>query len=99
MFRIKAPCSGASTPEPRTVHSVLDVEVLADRGDALDVRYNFATPNHRYKRDDLFFGTMFVTLRRAGDDWLISDKKIVLKKLGRAARRESVEISGAAGSL
>lgn len=79
VFRIKTERSGASTPEPRTAHSVLNVEVLADRSDAIDVRYNFATHNHRYKRDDIFFGTMFVTLRKAGDDFLISDKKIVLK--------------------
>ncbi len=29
--------------------------------------------------NDHFFGTMFVTLRKADDEWLISAKKIVLK--------------------
>lgn len=79
VFRIKTERSGASTPEPRTSHNVTNVEVLEDRGDAVDVRYNFQTLNHRYKVTDLFFGTMFVSLQRQGDRLLIASKKIVLK--------------------
>ncbi|MGQ3241366.1 MAG: benzoate 1,2-dioxygenase small subunit [Shinella sp.] len=79
VFRIKTERSGASTPEPRTSHNVTNVEVLAQRGDEVDVRYNFNTLNHRYKVTDSFFGTMFVTLRRSGEQLLISSKKIVLK--------------------
>ncbi|MCV9961880.1 benzoate 1,2-dioxygenase small subunit [Pararhizobium sp. BT-229] len=79
VFRIKTERSGASTPEPRTSHNVTNVEVLAERGEEVDVRYNFNTLNHRYKVTDSFFGTMFVTLRRNGDQLLISSKKIVLK--------------------
>ncbi|HBF29551.1 aromatic-ring-hydroxylating dioxygenase subunit beta, partial [Rhizobium sp.] len=69
----------ASPPEPRTSHNVTNVEVLADRGDEVDVRYNFLTLNHRYKVTDQFFGTIFVTLRQSGDALLIASKKIVLK--------------------
>ncbi|MCD9031231.1 benzoate 1,2-dioxygenase small subunit [Luteimonas sp. Y-2-2-4F] len=79
VFRIKTERSGASTPEPRTSHTVSNVEVIEDRGDAIDVRYNWVTHNHRYKVTDVFFGTTFVTLDRDGEDWLISRKKIVLK--------------------
>ncbi|ASY57637.1 MULTISPECIES: benzoate 1,2-dioxygenase small subunit [Sinorhizobium] len=79
VFRIKTERSGASTPEPRTSHSVTNVEVLEVRGDEVDVRYNFHTLNHRYKVTDQFFGTMFVTLRKSDDELLISNKKIVLK--------------------
>ncbi|KJF65592.1 MULTISPECIES: benzoate 1,2-dioxygenase small subunit [Rhizobium/Agrobacterium group] len=79
VFRIKTERSGASTPEPRTSHNVTNVEVLEMRGEEVDVRYNFNTLNHRYKVTDHFFGTMFVTLRRSGDQLLISAKKIVLK--------------------
>ncbi|MGP3698853.1 benzoate 1,2-dioxygenase small subunit [Rhodobacter sp. NSM] len=79
VFRIKTERSGASTPEPRTSHTVSNVEVVADRGSELDVRYNFHTLNHRYQVTDQFFGTMFVTLRRDGAGLLISAKKIVLK--------------------
>ena len=79
VFRIKTERSGASTPEPRTCHHVANVEVLAERGDEVDVRYNFHTLSHRYKVTDQFFGTMFVTLRRVDERLLISYKKIVLK--------------------
>lgn len=79
VFRIKTERSGASTPEPRTSHNVTNVELLEDRGDEVDVRYNFHTLNHRYKVTDHFFGTMFVTLRRSGGGLLIARKKIVLK--------------------
>ena len=79
VFRIKTERSGASTPEPRTNHSVQNVEVVADRGTEVDVRYNFHTLSHRYKATDQFFGTMFVTLRRTDDGLRIAAKKIVLK--------------------
>ncbi|KAA6475608.1 benzoate 1,2-dioxygenase small subunit [Agrobacterium rhizogenes] len=79
VFRIKTERSGASTPEPRTNHSVTNVEVLGVLGDEVDIRYNFHTLNHRYKVTDQFFGTIFVTLRKSSDGLLISNKKIVLK--------------------
>ncbi|GAB3065170.1 benzoate 1,2-dioxygenase small subunit [Stenotrophomonas tumulicola] len=79
VFRIKTERSGASTPEPRTSHNVSNIELLAQRDGEIDVRYNFLTLNHRYKTDDQFFGTCFVTLRREGDSFLVSNKKIVLK--------------------
>lgn len=79
VFRIKTERSGASTPEPRTSHNIANVEVLAERGAEIDLRYNFHTLNHRYKVTDQFFGTAFVTVREDGDQLLISRKKIVLK--------------------
>ncbi len=79
VFRIRTERSSASMPEPRTSHMIANVEVLADRGDELDVRYNFHTLSHRYKATDHYFGTTFVTLRKAGGDYLIARKKIVLK--------------------
>ena len=79
IFRIKTERSSASMPEPRTSHGVHNVEVLAERGDEVDVRYNFHTLSHRYKATDQYFGTMFLTLRKAGDGFLIGSKKIVLK--------------------
>lgn len=79
VFRIKTERSGASTPEPRTSHTVSNVEVLADRGSEVDIRYNFHTLNHRYKITDQFFGTIFATLRQTADGPVIAAKKIVLK--------------------
>ena len=60
-------------------HNVTNVEVLAERDNEVDVRYNFNTLSHRYRATDFFFGTMFVTLRKVNDALLISNKRIVLK--------------------
>ncbi|HJP61549.1 MAG TPA: aromatic-ring-hydroxylating dioxygenase subunit beta, partial [Gemmatimonadaceae bacterium] len=79
VFRIRTERSGASMPEPRTSHNVTNVEVVGERGDEVDVRYNFNTLSHRYKVTDQFFGTIHVTFRKDGDRLLISRKKIVLK--------------------
>ncbi len=79
IFRIKTERSGASTPEPRTSHNLANIEVLAQRADEVDVRYNFHTLSHRYRVTDQYFGTAFVTLRKLGAQWLIANKKIVLK--------------------
>lgn len=80
VFRIKTERSSASMPEPRTNHMLANVEVLEDRGDAVDVRYNFHTLSHRYKKTDHYFGTVYATLRKGGDYcYLIARKKIVLK--------------------
>ncbi|MBS0476483.1 MAG: benzoate 1,2-dioxygenase small subunit [Proteobacteria bacterium] len=79
VFRIKTERSSASMPEPRTNHMLTNVEVLAERGDAVDVRYNFHTLSHRYKQTDHFFGAVFATLRKVEGGFLIARKKIVLK--------------------
>ncbi len=65
--------------KPRTSHNVTNVEIIEQRGDEVDVRYNFHTLNHRYKVTDQFFGTIFVTIRKDADGLLIVRKKIVLK--------------------
>jgi benzoate/toluate 1,2-dioxygenase beta subunit len=80
VFRIKTERSSASMPEPRTNHMISNVEILADRGDSLDVRYNFHTLSHRYKVTDHFFGSILLTLKVMGDgSFQITRKKIVLK--------------------
>ena len=79
VFRIKTERSGASTPEPRTSHMLSNIEILGDRGEQVDVRYNFLTLNHRYRVTDQFFGTISLTLSRQEQGWLIEQKKVVLK--------------------
>ncbi|MGQ3676126.1 benzoate 1,2-dioxygenase small subunit [Xanthobacter sp. TB0139] len=79
VFRIKTERSGASTPEPRTCHFITNVEVVATRPDEVDVRFNWHTLSHRYKATNSFFGTSFYTLTRAGEDFQILRKKVVLK--------------------
>lgn len=79
VYRLDTERSSASTPEPRTIHMLANIELLADRGDELDLRYNWHTLSHRFKMTSQFFGTTFCTLRRAGAELKISAKKIVLK--------------------
>lgn len=79
VFRIKTERSSASLPETRTNHMLTNVELLAERDDAVDLRYNFHTLSHRYKVTDHFFGTVYATLVQRDGGWLIRRKKIVLK--------------------
>lgn len=79
VFRIKTGRSGASTPEPRTCHYITNIEVLSDRGQEIDLRFNWHTLSHRYKTTDRFFGTSFYTLEVGGEQPLIVKKKVVLK--------------------
>lgn len=79
VFRIKTERSGASTPEPRTSHNISNVEVVEEREGQLDLRFNWYTLSHRYKKTDSFFGTSFYTLDTSGDELAILRKKVVLK--------------------
>jgi benzoate/toluate 1,2-dioxygenase beta subunit len=46
----------------------------------VDIRYNFHTLSHRYKKTDHYFGTVYATLRHGGiAGYLVARKKIVLK--------------------
>jgi benzoate/toluate 1,2-dioxygenase beta subunit len=79
VFRIKTERSGASLPEPRTCHSVTNIEITEMRDDAFEVRFNWQTLSHRYNQTDTFFGTSFYTLDVSGVDPVILRKKVVLK--------------------
>ena len=47
---------GASTPEPRTSHNISNIEIVEERDGELDLRFNWHTLSHRYKKTDSFFG-------------------------------------------
>ena len=79
IFRIKTERSGASTPEPRTCHNITNVEIVADRGGEVDVRFNWHTLSHRYNETSAFFGTSFYTIDVSGSAPRITAKKVVLK--------------------
>lgn len=79
IYRIETERSSASTPEPRTAHMLSNIELLDDRGNELDLRYNWHTLSHRHKVTSQFFGVTFCTVRREGGSLKISAKKIVLK--------------------
>ena len=80
VFRIKTDRSSAtSLPEPRTGHNITDVEVLANDGGTVDVRFNWFTLYYRYQTVDTYFGTSFYKIDLSGPAPLIARKKVVLK--------------------
>ncbi|MDY0960202.1 benzoate 1,2-dioxygenase small subunit [Sphingomonas sp. CFBP8993] len=79
VFRIKTERSGASMPEPRTNHTVSNVEILGEADRQMQVRFNWHTLSHRYNETLSFFGTSFYTIDTTGAQPLITNKKVVLK--------------------
>jgi len=78
VYRIKTERSGASTPEPRTTHQITNLEVIKEEGDTLELRFNWHTLLHRYKKTQQFFGTSFYTLDVSGEQPLIKRKVVQL---------------------
>ncbi|APE30513.1 benzoate 1,2-dioxygenase small subunit [Halomonas aestuarii] len=78
VYRIKTERSGASTPEPRTTHQVTNLEVLKEEGDTVELRFNWHTLSHRYKKTDSYFGSAFYTLDVSGETPLITRKVVQL---------------------
>jgi benzoate/toluate 1,2-dioxygenase beta subunit len=79
VFRIKTERSAASMPEPRTGHNVHNVEIVAVRGEQVDVRFNWHTLSYRYQTVDSCFGTSHCTLDLSSGQPLIRRKHVVLK--------------------
>ena len=79
VFRIKTERSSASTPEPRTIHMISNVEVLEETEEEIKIRFNWNTLSFRYQTKDNYFGCSFYTLKKTDDSFLISNKKIILK--------------------
>lgn len=79
VFRIKTERSSASTPEPRTLHNISNVEISAQADGIVDLRFNWLTLSYRYKTIDSYFGVSFYTIDATGDRPLIKAKKVVLK--------------------
>ncbi len=78
IYRIKTERSGASTPEPRTTHQITNLEVLSQEGDTVELRFNWHTLSHRYKKTDGYFGVAFYTLDVSGETPLITKKVVQL---------------------
>ena len=78
VYRIKTERSGASTPEPRTTHQVTNLEILSQDDQTAELRFNWHTLSHRYKKTDSFFGTSFYTLDVSGERPLITRKVVQL---------------------
>lgn len=79
VYRLNTGRSAASSPEPRTVHAINNIEIVGRHANAIDVRYNWHTLSHRLQQTAQFFGTCFCTIDTAGDAPRIARKKVVLK--------------------
>ncbi|MDI4655988.1 benzoate 1,2-dioxygenase small subunit [Xanthobacter autotrophicus] len=80
VFRIRTERSSAtSLPEPRTSHNLTNIEILEETGASVSVRFNWFTLSFRYKTTDTYFGSSFYTLDTTGNDFRITNKKVVLK--------------------
>jgi benzoate/toluate 1,2-dioxygenase subunit beta len=80
VFRIRTDRSSAtSLPEPRTGHNITNVEIIEQRGDVVDIRFNWFTLYYRYNNVDTYFGTSFYTIDCSGTQPVITKKKVVLK--------------------
>ncbi len=80
VFRIKTDRSSAtSLPEPRTSHNISNLEIVEQRADAVDVRFNWLTLYYRYQNIDTYFGTAYYTIATDGPRPLITNKRVVLK--------------------
>ncbi|PRY69764.1 benzoate 1,2-dioxygenase small subunit [Halomonas ventosae] len=78
VYRIKTERTGASTPEPRTTHQITNLELLKEEGDTVELRFNWHTLSHRYKKTDSYFGSAFYTLDVSGETPLITRKVVQL---------------------
>jgi benzoate/toluate 1,2-dioxygenase beta subunit len=80
VFRIKTDRSSAtSLPEPRTAHSISNVEILSQDGVVTKLRFNWVTHSYRYKTTDTYFGTSFYVIDASAGRPVITAKKVVLK--------------------
>ena len=80
MFRIRTERSSAtSLPEPRTSHNITNVELLEAGDGVVKVRFNWVSLSFRYKTTDTYFGASFYTIDTSGENFVITEKKVVLK--------------------
>ncbi|MCR9189982.1 benzoate 1,2-dioxygenase small subunit [Marinobacter adhaerens] len=81
IFRVQTERSGASSvPDPRTLHSISNIEIIDGNSEVCSIRYNWITKSFRYNKVNTFFGVTFVDLVSAGNEgFLITRKKVILK--------------------
>lgn len=80
VWRARSGQSVASKVPPRVVHAVTNVLVGEAEGDDAQVTASFSVHSYdvRAERTHVFFGRYEYRLRRAGGDWRIAAKKILL---------------------
>jgi 3-phenylpropionate/cinnamic acid dioxygenase small subunit len=78
VLRIRSGLSAASTPLPRTWHLVSNVRLGEQKGDELQVFAKWQTRSFRNQVTDTYYGSYEYRLRKAGADWRIARKRIVV---------------------
>lgn len=80
VFRINTEKSSASSiPEPRTSHSISNIEMLEVTEDHCKVRFNWINHSYRHRKAYSYFGTSYYTLVGYAEKLKISSKKVVIK--------------------
>lgn len=81
IWRIRSGQSIASTPVPRTTHTVNSILLGAVGYNKVEVSSNWVAYSffHKTKATEVFFGSADHTLSKVGGEWKIARKKIILK--------------------
>ncbi|HRL34442.1 MAG: benzoate 1,2-dioxygenase small subunit [Neisseria sp.] len=79
VFRIETERSSATIPDTRTSHNISNVEILAEEGAKLTVRFNWLTFSFRYHTTHTYYGCSEYDLDVSGNEPLITRKYVVLK--------------------
>lgn len=81
----------AESPPSRTRHLVSNVRIKGQQGDELEVHSNFLVYRTRLEHDrDLYAGGRIDRLRRAGDQFMIAHRTIILDQAILDAKNISV---------
>jgi benzoate/toluate 1,2-dioxygenase subunit beta len=79
VFRIKTERSSATMPDTRTCHNISNIEVIAQDGHKVTVRFNWNTLSYRYKKSYSYFGMSKYEIDFSKDKPEILSKYVVLK--------------------
>jgi 3-phenylpropionate/cinnamic acid dioxygenase small subunit len=78
ILRIRTGTSAASTPLPRTWHSVTNIRLGEAEGDLLPVHAQWQANTYRFDHTDALYGRYEYRLAQVDGAWRIRRKKIVL---------------------
>ena len=78
VYRINTGKSSASTPMPRTLHTINNVLIQEVSDAQIEVSCKWTTYVYRFGQISMFFGDANYKMRPAGPSWIILRKHIVL---------------------
>ena len=77
--RLQTGRAWAETPPGRTNHMISNVEVMGEADGLTEVRSQFLIWRSHLETDqEIFSGTRLDKLRRAGDDWKVAERTVIL---------------------